>query len=208
MQIPQKKFKIAVVQVNAGIDIARNLRRIEALVARVHKCDLIALPEVFAMRGSDEDYRANAQAMGGTLVRWLRNTALRRRAWILAGSIIEKSGGKYFNTCLLMDRSGTVRAKYRKIHLFEAHLDNGKSVRESDVYSAGDRPVTATIEGWTCGMAICYDLRFPELFRHYSARGGAPLFYPGQFHPENRQASLGNAPAGAGDREPGVRGRP
>lgn len=181
MQNSPKKLKIAVVQVNAGLEVARNLRRIEGLVSRIRKCDLIALPEVFALRGSDADYRAHAATMNGPLVRRLALIARARRSWILAGSVIEKSGDKFFNTCLLLDRAGVLRAKYRKIHLFEAHLDNGQSVRESDIYSAGCRPVLADVEGWKCGLSICFDLRFPELFRHYSTRGAHLLFVPANF---------------------------
>jgi len=169
------------VQVNAGDNVARNLKQIERLMAGIKACDLIALPEVFALRGTDADYRAHAQALGGPIVQWLKNIAVSRRAWVLAGSIIEKAGRECFNTCLLFDRSGNIRARYRKIHLFEAHLDNGQSVRESDLYSAGHRPMMANIEGWNCGLSICYDLRFPELFRHYSACNAHLFFVPANF---------------------------
>jgi len=181
MCFPKKPLKVAVVQVNAGNNVEGNLKRIERLIARIRDCGLIALPEVFALRGTDRDYRANAQTNGGPVIKWLKNMARCRRAWVLAGSIMEKAGGKCFNTCLLLDRSGRIRAKYRKIHLFEAHLDNGQSVRESELYSAGTRPVIANIEGWVCGLAICYDLRFPELFRHYAAKGAHLFFIPANF---------------------------
>ena len=180
-QIPKRPLKVAVVQVNAGDNPERNFGRIERLIARIQTCDVIALPEVFALRGSDEDYRRHAQSLRGEIVKWLGDIARRRRAWILAGSIIEKAGDKCFNTCLLFNRSGRISVKYRKIHLFEAHLDNGQSVRESDIYSAGNRPVMANIDGWNCGLAICYDLRFPELFRHYSAKGAHLFLIPANF---------------------------
>lgn len=179
--LPKKPLKVAVVQNDAGGNMADNLTRIEKIISRISACDIIALPEVFAIRGADQDYRANAQSMQGGVVQWLKNIARDRKAWLLAGSIIEKSGNKFFNTCLLLDRRGKIAAKYRKIHLFEAYLHNGQQVRESDIYSAGNRPVTANIEGWGCGLSICYDLRFPELFRHYSARGAHLFFVPANF---------------------------
>lgn len=179
--LPKRPFRIAVVQVNAGDNVERNLARIEKLIAGGADCDLIALPEVFALRGSDADCRAHAQTMSGGIIGWLRKIAAKRRAWVLAGSIIERSGRKCYNTCMLMDRRGSIAAQYRKIHLFEAHLDNGRSVRESDLYCAGSRPVMVNIEGWRCGLSICYDLRFPELFRHYSARGAHLFFVPANF---------------------------
>jgi len=178
---PKRPLKVAVVQVNAGNNPERNLGRIERLIARVQTCDLIALPEVFALRGSNEDYRMHAQSLHGEIVKWLGNIARRLRAWILAGSIIEKELGKVYNTCLLINRTGRIVAKYRKIHLFEAYLDTGQMVRESDIYSAGDRPAMTNIEGWSCGLAICYDLRFPELFRHYAAKGAHLFFIPANF---------------------------
>lgn len=176
-----KKLKVAVVQVNAGDNIVCNLKRMRRLITRIQTCDVIVLPEVFALRGGDKDYSFHAQSLHGEIVKWLSDIARRRRAWVLAGSIIEKAGKKCFNTCLLFNRSGRICAKYRKIHLFEAHLDNGQSVRESDIYSAGNRPIMANIEGWECGLAICYDLRFPELFRHYAAKGAHLFFVPANF---------------------------
>jgi len=181
MTSPYKKLKIAVIQNGAGNNVVANLNRLDELIARTSGCDLIALPEVFCIRGSDQDYRAGAQSLKGDLVQWLKHTARKHNAWLLAGSIIEKDRGNFFNTCLLFDRRGRIAAKYRKIHLFEAHFDNGLSVRESDIYSAGSRPVTVKMEGWTCGLSICYDLRFPELYRHYSSRGAHLFFVPANF---------------------------
>jgi predicted amidohydrolase len=181
MQIPQRALKIAVVQNDAGGDVEGNLKRIEKLISGSKTADIIALPEVFALRGSDDDYRVHAQSLQGYIVQWLKQLAIAHHAWVLAGSIIEKSGSKFFNTCLLLDRRGRIAAKYRKIHLFEAHLGGGKSVRESDIYSAGNRPVMADIEGWRCGLSICYDLRFPELFRYYSSKGVHLFFVPANF---------------------------
>lgn len=179
--IPKRPLKVAIVQNNAGNNITGNFKRIEKLLARTSACDLIALPEVFALRGADEDYRVNAQPMTGSIIKWLKNIARSSRVWILAGSIIEKSSGKVYNTCLLFNRAGRIVAKYRKIHLFEAHLDNGQSVRESDIYAAGNLPVMANIEGWVCGFSICYDLRFPEMFRLYAVKGAHLFFIPANF---------------------------
>lgn len=210
LSLPIRPLKIAIVQNNAGDNVVGNLRRFEKMIARIPACDLVALPEVFALRGNHGDYRANAQSMQGHVVQWLKHIACAHSSWVLAGSIIEKEDTKnpagsealalprttsiigriaaslprrpkFFNTCLLLDRRGKIAAKYRKIHLFEAHLDNGQSVREKDIYEAGNRPVMVNIEGWNCGLAICYDLRFPELFRYYSARGAHLFFVPANF---------------------------
>jgi nitrilase len=175
------RLSVAVIQTEAGRDTARNLARIRELAAAAPEADLIALPEVFAFRGGDADYRARGEPIPGPLTEAVAALARARRAWVLAGSIIEKADGRFFNTSVLISRSGQVTAVYRKIHLFEAHLDNGQTIRERDVYEEGREPVLADIEGWRGGLAVCYDLRFPELFRHYARGGATLLFIPSNF---------------------------
>ncbi|MFA5043685.1 MAG: carbon-nitrogen hydrolase family protein [Kiritimatiellia bacterium] len=176
-----RPLTIVLLQNSAGADVARNLSAIERRLRHAPACDLIALPEVFAIRGADADYRAVAERLPGAITERLMALAARRRAWVLAGSVLERCRGKIYNTSVLIDRQGRIAARYRKIHLFEANLDNGKIIREGDIYTAGDKPVMAEIEGWSCGLAICYDLRFPELFRHYSRHDAALFFVPSNF---------------------------
>ena len=179
--MPQCPLRVILVQNSAGADVEASLVRIETRLRKVATCDLIALPEVFAIRGNDADYRAAAERLPGAITKRLMALAARRRAWVLAGSVIERGRGKIYNTSLLINRQGRIVARYRKIHLFEANLDNGQVVRESDIYAAGAKPVMAEVEGWSCGLAICYDLRFPELFRHYSKHGATLFFVPSNF---------------------------
>jgi deaminated glutathione amidase len=181
MSTPQKPLTVTLVQTDAGKNPADNLRRIDELLAPGKLGDLIALPEVFAIRGTDEDYRRHAQPLDGPIVRHLSDLARRTGTWVLAGSIIECAPNGPFNTTVLLDRSGAIAATYRKIHLFEAELEDGTIIRERDTYQAGSSPVMVDIEGWQCGLAICYDLRFPELFRRYSAHGAHVLFVPSNF---------------------------
>ena len=103
------------------------------------------------------------------------------REWVLGGSVIERAGGRVYNTSVLMDRRGRLVARYRKIHLFEARLESGEMIREQAAYSPGARPVMARMEGWTCGLSICYDLRFPELFRSYALSGCIAAVVPSAF---------------------------
>ncbi len=175
-------LRVTLVQVNAGRDVQANLGRLKQLLSRIGTTDLIALPEVFAIRGSDDDFRNSAQNLTGPIMNFMASIAHRHNAWVLAGSIVESNGGPTaYNTSVLMDRRGTVVASYRKIHLFEATLDSGEIVRECELWAPGAEPVMADLEGWRCGMAICYDLRFPELFRQYSAKGAHLLFLPSNF---------------------------
>ena len=176
-----RPLRILLLQNSAGVDVERNLAGIERRLRRAPACDLIALTEVVAIRGNDADYRAVAERLPGAITQRLMALAARARAWVLAGSVIELCRGKIYNTSVLINRQGRITARYRKIHLFEASLDNGQVVRESDIYAAGDKPVLAKVEGWSCGLAICYDLRFPELFRHYSRHGATLFFVPSNF---------------------------
>lgn len=178
---PATALRIILLQNSAGADAQRNLAAIERRLRGAPACDLIALPEVFALRGNDAEYRAAAERLPGPITKRLMALAARARAWVLAGSVIERCRGKIYNTSVLINRHGLIVARYRKIHLFEANLDNGQVIREGDIYAAGDEPVMAAIEGWSCGLAICYDLRFPELFRYYSRRGAVLFFVPSNF---------------------------
>jgi len=179
--LPKSPLRVTLVQNAAGADRQANLDWIEQRLPQCQETDLIVLPEVFAFRGSDEEYRAAAEPAGGPLARWLQAQAVRTRAWVLAGSVLERDGDKIYNTSLLFDRDGQLAAAYRKIHLFEARLESGRVIRESDVYQAGDHPVLVTLESWRCGLSICYDVRFPELYRHYAGLGATLLLIPANF---------------------------
>lgn len=178
---PRTPLRVSVIQVSAGRDRDRNWARLQALLSRTPPSNLIALPEVFSLRAADADYRRGAEPIPGPTTRALAAIAHSRKCWILAGSIIERDKGKTFNTSVLINRSGRIAAVYRKIHLFEARLEDGRIIREQDAYEAGHKPVMAGVDGWSCGLAICYDLRFPELFRRYMSRGAHLLFIPSNF---------------------------
>lgn len=176
-----KSLRVALVQLSAGTDVDENLVKVEELLGTVRNVDLVALPEVFSVRGEHDDYVNNAEPIPGPTTERLSRVANQLGAWILAGSVIEKSDDGIYNTSVLLDRTGTITCQYRKIHLFEATLDNGQVIRESDTYRAGNKPVLADIEEWKCGMSICYDLRFPEIYRQYALQEAQLLFVPANF---------------------------
>lgn len=169
------------IQSSAGSEHGVNMdRAVRALTASAG-CDLAVLPEVFGFRGLDAQCRALAEPVPGPTVERIARIAAELRCWILAGSIAERDGARVFNTSVLLDRRGAIAAVYRKIHLFSATLSDGSAIREQDVYAAGSAPVLADVEGWRCGLAICYDLRFPELFRRYADAGAHLLLVPSNF---------------------------
>jgi predicted amidohydrolase len=172
---------LTLVQMDPGPQPEPNLRRVEELLGQVRGADLVALPEVFVARGNTADYRGAAEPVPGPTSERLGRLAARHRVWLLAGSVLEAEHDLVYNTALLFDRQGRLAARYRKIHLFEATLDTGQVVREQDAYEPGAEPVMADIEGWKTGISICYDLRFPELYRHYAEQGAHLLLVPANF---------------------------
>ena len=188
MTTQSNHLRVTLVQINASRDIQANLGRLKQLLTGVGTTDLIALPEVFAIRGSDRDYQDSAQPLTGPLMNLLASVAHRHNAWVLAGSIVETSESAVYNTSVLLNRRGEIAATYRKIHLFEAELDSGEVIRESDLWTAGSTPVIADVDGWQCGMAICYDLRFPELYRLQAVEGAELLMVPACFTRKTTEA--------------------
>jgi predicted amidohydrolase len=170
-----------IIQNDAGPDPAANLARVLELLRTDGPVDLICLPELFSLRGGDEDYRKAARHLPDDVLNRLAEVAREKRCWILAGSVLERSGDHIYNTSVLLNRIGDVAAMYRKIHLFEVHLENQPPISERRVFSRGHQPVLAEIDDWRCGLSICYDLRFPELYREYAGEDAHLLFVPSNF---------------------------
>lgn len=178
-------LRVACLQIAAGRDPLKNLRAIQTKIARALalKVDLIALPETFYYRGPAGRLPELAHHLTPRLVKEFQRLARRHRVAFLLGSVYEKapSRGKYYNTCVLISEKGKVLARYRKIHLFDVSLKKKVSVRESRHIFAGHHVVTARWRGVPVGLTICYDLRFPELFRRLSRKGSQILFVPSNF---------------------------
>ena len=187
-------MKVAIIQLGATADKARNLKKAVDFVCRAidRRARLIVLPEVFIFRGrirSGADVRAIAEAIPGASLIPLMELAKKHKVFILAGSIYEKTAGtdKVYNTSVFIDDRGAIRAKYRKIHLFEAVLGN-KRIREADCFLAGCETATARAEKFKTGLSICYDLRFPEMYRKYAALGVHAVCVPSAFTYETGRA--------------------
>ncbi|MDD2705032.1 MAG: carbon-nitrogen hydrolase family protein [Acidocella sp.] len=167
-------MRVAVIQMSPGADKAENIAQARALIealAAEQKVDLIALPEIWTCLGGDRAQKfAAAEALpepggqGGEAYEFLRGMAMAHNLHIHGGSIGELAGDKLFNTSLVFSPAGNELARYRKIHLFDITTPDGQGYRESAIYGAGDKVVTCDIAGTRIGLAICYDLRFPELF--------------------------------------------
>lgn len=178
-------MRVGVVQMNVRDDKATNVEKAFALARdAAQHADLVVLPESLSYLGPDEGKVEAAEPIPGPTVQTFQDIARAHNAWIVCGSIPEVSGdpGRVYNTSVLVGPDGRIHAKYRKIHLFDVDLGAGLVYRESDCVLAGDTAVTAELPGFgTLGMSICYDLRFPELYRQLSERGANVIVVPAAF---------------------------
>jgi predicted amidohydrolase len=179
------KYIAAAVQMLASDDKAANLNEAEHWVrsAAATGARLVVLPEVFIWRGNKKMEREFAEAIPGPTSDMLAALARELGIHLLGGSILEAipAGRKAFNTSLLFAPTGELLASYRKIHLFDVDLANGVSLRESDSRAHGGEVVVAETELGKLGLSVCYDLRFPELYRGQADRGADLIFVPSAF---------------------------
>jgi predicted amidohydrolase len=178
-------MRVAAVQLNSTADPAANLAVADRLTraAAADGASLIVLPEKWTAIGSDEQSRAAAQPLDGPAITWARTTARELGVDLIAGSILERVAGRerLANTSVHVDPSGELRAVYRKLHMFDVEV-GGRTYRESELEEPGDEIVTSeTASGVELGLSVCYDLRFPELYRILALRGARILTVPAAF---------------------------
>lgn len=175
----------AAVQMASGEDKERNLETAERLVreAAERGARLVALPELFNCLGRKEQVIRAAEPVPGPTSRRMGDLARRLRITLLAGSLCERAEGRnrVFNTSLLFDESGALLARYRKIHLFDVNLPGRVSYQESSWMAPGRDVVSADTGHGRLGLSICYDLRFPELYRRLVRQGCRILLVPSAF---------------------------
>ena len=179
------RLPVALVQLDATGDVDANIARAADLAdeAAAGGARLVALPEYLQYRGGDDGYRASARPIPGEHTAPFAEVARRHDAWILVGSLAEASDDpdRPWNTSVLIRPDGSIETTYRKVHLFDVAVDDGPADRESARVSPGDRPVVADVDGVTIGLSICYDLRFPELYRSLALAGAEVLTVPANF---------------------------
>jgi deaminated glutathione amidase len=178
-------MRAAAVQLNSTEDKERNLAAADRLTraAASDGAELVVLPEKFNLLGTPEDYRRGAETLDGPTIAWARNTAREHGIDLVAGSIVERREGrdKLANTSVHLGPDGDVKAVYRKIHMFDVVV-GGQTYRESETEEPGDEVVLSeTAAGVPVGLTVCYDLRFPELFRILAVKGASILSVPSAF---------------------------
>jgi predicted amidohydrolase len=178
-------MRVACVQINSSPSKAENLERMEPLVARAAAtgADLVLLPEKWNGLGSHQILLDVAEPLdGGETVEAMGRWARTHGITLVGGSIAERRDGreKLSNTCVVFDPEGEIAAVYRKIHMFDVEV-GGVVYRESDSEEPGDRPVSWEVEGWQLGLTVCYDLRYPELYRILAVEGAELVTVPAAF---------------------------
>jgi len=177
--------RVAAVQLSASADHVANLASADRLTraAAADGARLIVLPEKWTAMGSEEDLRAGAETLEGAAIGWARAIARELEIDLVAGSILERVPGraKLANTSVHVNPRGEVTAVYRKLHMFDVEID-GRAYRESALEQPGDEIVLSrTADGVQLGLSICYDLRFPELYRILAVRGARIMALPAAF---------------------------
>jgi predicted amidohydrolase len=178
-------LRAAAIQLNSTADPAANLAVADRLTrdAAADGAALIVLPEKWTAMGTDEQLRAAAETLDGPATRWARATARELGVELVAGSIVERIEGqqKLANTSVHVGPDGELKAVYRKVHMFDVEVA-GRSYHESELEDAGEELVlSSTADGVELGMSICYDLRFPELYRILAVRGALLFPLPAAF---------------------------
>jgi deaminated glutathione amidase len=178
-------MRAAAVQLNSTDDKERNMATADRLVrdAAADGADLIVLPEKFNVLGEHEHYDAGAESLDGPTIAWARGTARELGVDLVAGSIVERREGheKLGNTSVHVGPDGELKGVYRKIHMFDVVV-GGIEYRESASEEPGDEIViTEAAGGVPLGLTVCYDLRFPELFRILAIRGARVITLPAAF---------------------------
>ena len=178
-------MRAAAVQLNANTDKDRNLETADRLTraAAADGAGFVVLPEKFNLIGGPEDYLSGAETLEGPTIAWARDTARELGIDLVAGSITERREGreKLSNTSVHVGPDGELRAVYRKIHMFDVEV-GGQVYRESDAEEPGNEIVLSeTDAGLPLGLTVCYDLRFPELYRILAVQGALVVTIPAAF---------------------------
>lgn len=177
-------LRVAAIQLSSQEDKRRNVEDALGLidVARAQGARLVVLPELFNCYSTLTRMAEKSEPVPGPTIDALARKARRWGLYILCGSILEKaSRSKGFNTSVMIGPRGDILGVYRKVHLFDVDIPGRVRFMESDKMLPGNEIVTVEVDGWVAGLAICYDLRFPEMFGAMGERGAEMILLPSAF---------------------------
>lgn len=178
-------MKVAVIQLNTNNNKQDNLNKVKSFIkkAALDGADLVSLPEFFNFMGEETPERDFIESIPeGESTEILSNLAKEYGIYIHSGSMRELyTNEKSYNTTLVIDPKGDIIGKYRKIHLFDSEIEGLPVYKESDIIQSGSEPALVDLPIGKAGLSICYDLRFPEMYRNYALKGAKVLFVPSAF---------------------------
>jgi predicted amidohydrolase len=174
-------MKVTVIQNKVNMDEDFTIRHLNKMMKNTD-ADIVMLPEMFCCPYDVELFEKYAQEEGGDLDCKLSQLAKEWGVYLVGGSVPEREGDNLYNTSYVYNREGHKIGKHRKIHLFQIDLGKGKSFREADALSAGNSITVFDTEFGKMGLAICFDIRFPEQFRKMSDMGAKVVFVPAAFN--------------------------
>lgn len=179
------KFIAAAIQIDTQADKNKNLAKLEGFIdeAASRGAKLIGMSELVNHIGDNEDSFANAENIPGPTIERFMKKAKQHQVWLHCGSISELIPGekKLYNTSVVLNPQGEIIAIYRKIHLYDVEVANGPSSKESDTKKPGNEIIVADTELAKIGLSICYDMRFPEMYRIMTLRGAEILLVPASY---------------------------
>ncbi len=177
-------MRVALVQMNSGDEKAENLERAEQLIGQAATWgpDLVVLPELWTYLGPAKRHPEVAEPIPGETSEFLARLAGRYRVWLVGGSYLEAVDGseRFHNTCPVLSPDGDLVACYRKLHLYDVEVE-GKVYEESATIAPGGEAVVASLAGVPVGLTVCYDVRFPELYRRLAVQGAWLVTVPAAF---------------------------
>jgi predicted amidohydrolase len=181
-----KSYLAAALQMTSLPNLKKNLVQAEELIdlAVRQGAELVTLPENFSFLGEEQEKLSQAETIAQESEKFLKTMAQRFQVTILGGGFpVPVGNGKVYNTALLVGKNGEELARYEKVHLFDVNVPDGNTYEESSTVLAGMRmpPVYPSKELGNLGLSVCYDVRFPELYRHLSQMGAEVLFVPAAF---------------------------
>jgi len=177
-------MRLGLAQLNTRDDKSRNMSQAETQIRKLadEGAELVMLPEHSDFIGPEHKKREQAESIANSsCLDAMRTLASRLQLYIHIGSFLERDEDRVYNTGVVFDPSGEIVARYRKIHLFDVEIPGGRTYLESQVISPGSETTLFTIGDFVFGMATCYDLRFPELFRSLMRQGANVLLLPAAF---------------------------
>lgn len=181
-----KSYLAAAIQMTSLPDLEKNLVEAEELIELAVRrgAELVSLPENFSFLGTEQEKITQAEAIASQSEKFLKTMAQRFQITLLGGGFpVPVNSTKVYNTALLVDANGTELARYEKVHLFDVNLPDGNTYQESSTVMSGTQypPVYDSEQLGRLGLSVCYDVRFPELYRYLAYKGADLIFVPAAF---------------------------